>query len=394
MSSTGTSSYALPSVQELLEPDGAKKTKTSLVYDSRDGQIFTVDFEVSSGYTVESIIGSGSYGIVACGTHRRSGVKVAVKRIPLFEYDSLVCMRALREIKLLCELQHENLVETFDIQFAKSEESLTHVYIIQRLMPTDLSRVVRNVSLTNEHVRYITHQLLSGVHAIHSKNIIHRDLKPSNVLIDMKCNVQICDFGLARLMGPHSVDLDSNGNRFMTEYVATRWYRAPEIYLFRDNYGPAMDMWSVGCIMAELMGNKPLFPGKNHVDQMNRFIDVLGVPGRERLAGLPLICRDFFAGHSKTKVNFRKLFPHIEPEGIDLMEKLLTIFPEDRLSCEEALAHPYISRFSETLPEPCPLSADFFQFEAGTSRMKIEELRKVVFKELSSLSRIYGLNRG
>lgn len=383
-----------PSVNDLLEPlEGSKKTKTTLLYDTSEGEVFNVDFEVTNSYKLDRIIGCGSYGIVASGTHRRTGIRVAIKRIPLFEYDALVCMRALREIKLLCELQHENLVETFDIQFASSEEDLTHVYIIQRLMPTDLARVVRGIQLTNEHVRYITYQLLCGVHAIHSRSIIHRDLKPSNILIDTKCNVQICDFGLARLISPHSANLENNEGRFMTEYVATRWYRAPEIYLFRDNYGPAMDMWSVGCIMAEMMGNKPLFPGKNHVDQMNKFVELLGAPDEKRLSGLPLICRNFFDGCVMTRVDFEKRFPHIEPLGIDLMNRLLQILPEDRISCEEALAHPYMSTLHDTLPEACPLQDDFFQFEAGTSRMKFDELRKVAFDELNKMSKVYGFNR-
>lgn len=132
-------------------------------------------------------------------------------------------------------------------------------------METDLHRVIRTQTLSNDHCQYFIYQTLRGLKAMHSANVIHRDLKPSNLLLNGNCDLKICDFGLARHVG--HVD-DNQG--FMTEYVATRWYRAPEIMLTFKKYTSAIDVWSVGCIMAEMLLRKPLFPGKDCEESLIR----------------------------------------------------------------------------------------------------------------------------
>ncbi|VDL95959.1 unnamed protein product [Schistocephalus solidus] len=137
-------------------------------------------------------------------------------------------------------------------------ETMKDVYIVQTLMDTDLCKLLKAQRLANDHICYFLYQILRGLKYIHSANVLHRDLKPSNLLINANCDLKICDFGLARMNDPEH---DHNG--ILTEYVATRWYRAPEIMLNSKGYTRSIDVWSVGCIFAEMFDSRPLFPGKH-----------------------------------------------------------------------------------------------------------------------------------
>ena len=146
-------------------------------------------------------------------------------------------------------------------------------------METDLYQLLRTQVLSNQHVCYFTYQILRGLKYIHSANVLHRDLKPSNLLLNSNCDLKICDFGLARVADPNH---SHEGQ--LTEYVATRWYRAPEIMLNAKGYGKAIDVWSVGCILAEMLNNRPLFPGQHYLEQLNLIFVFLGSPSQEDLA--------------------------------------------------------------------------------------------------------------
>jgi mitogen-activated protein kinase 1/3 len=187
----------------------------------------------------------------------------------------MFCLRTLREMKLLRYFNHENIISILDIQKPRNYESFTEVYLIQvslllcatfatlivrsqELMETDMHRVIRTQDLSDDHCQYFIYQTLRALKAMHSANVLHRDLKPSNLLLNANCDLKVCDFGLAR----SAASTDDNSG-FMTEYVATRWYRAPEIMLTFKEYTKAIDVWSVGCILAEMLSGKPLFPGKD-----------------------------------------------------------------------------------------------------------------------------------
>jgi len=145
------------------------------------------------------------------------------------------------------------------------------IYIITDLMETDLHRVIYSrQDLSDEHIQYFLYQILRGLHMIHSANVMHRDLKPSNILVNKDCDLKICDLGLARGY--------EDEHELKTEYVITRWYRSPEVILKASKYTKAVDIWSVGCIFAELLGRTPLFPGEDYLDQIQRTIAVLGTP--------------------------------------------------------------------------------------------------------------------
>jgi mitogen-activated protein kinase 1/3 len=198
---------------------------------------------------------------------------VAIKKITPFDH-SMFCLRTLREMKLLRYFNHENIISILDIQKPRDYQSFTEVYLIQvsktskvhqisltngqELMETDMHRVIRTQDLSDDHCQYFIYQTLRALKAMHSANVLHRDLKPSNLLLNANCDLKVCDFGLAR----SAASTDDNSG-FMTEYVATRWYRAPEIMLTFKEYTKAIDVWSVGCILAEMLSGKPLFPGKD-----------------------------------------------------------------------------------------------------------------------------------
>ena len=184
--------------------------------------------------------------------------------------------RTLREIKLLRRLQHENIVLLKDIMRPPSKDDFNDVYLVYELMDTDLHQILRSSQgLSDEHCQYFLYQILRGLKYVHTAQVLHRDLKPSNLLLNANCDLKICDFGLART---------SSERGFMTEYVVTRWYRAPELLLSCEDYTSAIDIWSMGCILAEILGRKPLFPGKDYIHQMRLIVEVLGSPNEEDCA--------------------------------------------------------------------------------------------------------------
>ena len=191
----------------------------------------------------------------------------------------ILAKRALREIKLLRHFAgHENITSILNMQVADFND-FNEIYLVQELMEADLHQIIRSEQpLTEAHYQYFVYQTCRGLKYIHSANVLHRDLKPGNLLVNADCELKICDFGLARGLS------DKEDAGFMTEYVATRWYRAPEIMLAYRNYTKAIDMWSVGCILAELLQGKPLFKGRDYVDQLNQILTVLGTPDDETLS--------------------------------------------------------------------------------------------------------------
>nr|XP_025738095.1 mitogen-activated protein kinase 11 isoform X1 [Callorhinus ursinus] len=219
-------------------------------------------------------VGSGAYGSVCSAYDARLRQKVAVKKLSR-PFQSLIhARRTYRELRLLKHLKHENVIGLLDVFTpATSIEDFSEVYLVTTLMGADLNNIVKCQALSDEHVQFLVYQLLRGLKYIHSAGIIHRDLKPSNVAVNEDCELRILDFGLAR-----------QADEEMTGYVATRWYRAPEIMLNWMHYNQTVDIWSVGCIMAELLQGKALFPGNDYIDQLKRIMEVVGTPSPEVLA--------------------------------------------------------------------------------------------------------------
>lgn len=304
-------------------------------------------FDVGPRYTNLSYIGEGAYGMVCSAYDNVNKVRVAIKKISPFEHQTY-CQRTLREIKILLRFRHENIIGINDIIRAPTIEQMKDVYIVQDLMETDLYKLLKTQHLSNDHICYFLYQILRGLKYIHSANVLHRDLKPSNLLLNTTCDLKICDFGLARVADP---DHDHTG--FLTEYVATRWYRAPEIMLNSKGYTKSIDIWSVGCILAEMLSNRPIFPGKHYLDQLNHILGILGSPSQEDLnCIINLKARNYLLSlPHKNKVPWNRLFPNADPKALDLLDKMLTFNPHKRIEVEQALAHPYLEQYYDPSDE-------------------------------------------
>lgn len=336
----------------------------------------TPPFIVPRHYAVRDIIGKGSYGTVCRATHVPTSTDVAIKKtVPS---GRLKCLRTLREIKLLRHFKHENIVSIFDAFEAIGQDNSSDVYVVLEFLAVDLDTVIRNQELSDLHCQSFTYQLLRGLKAVHSAGIIHRDIKPANLLVSMDCNLKICDFGLARY------DLSTQKcSGFMTEYVATRWYRAPEVMLSFSQYTNSIDIWSAGCTLAEMLCGKPLFPGRDYHHQLNLNFEVLGSPtpddlqtvtsrrARIYIRSLPVVA----------PTPWRTLFPRANGAALDLLSRMVVFNPRRRPTADGALAHPYMGNYHDPYDEPVSvaLTEDFFSFDKPEkSPPTLEDLRRKV----------------
>ncbi|KIY47532.1 mitogen-activated protein kinase [Fistulina hepatica ATCC 64428] len=348
-----------------------------------------VKFSVGTQYQVLDVVGEGAYGIVCSAIHRPSGRKVAIKKIAPFDH-SMFCLRTLRELKLLKFLSEagvsENIISILDIIKPPSLEAFKEVYLIQELMETDMHRVIRTQDLSDDHAQYFVYQTLRALKALHSADVIHRDLKPSNLLLNANCDLKVCDFGLARSV--KTAEPSGTETGFMTEYVATRWYRAPEIMLTFKQYTKAIDVWSVGCILAEMLSGKPLFPGRDYHHQLTLILDVLGTPTLDEFYAITTRrSRDYIrALPFRKKRSFATLFPNANPLAIDFLSKTLTFDPKKRITVEDALAHPYLEAYHDPDDEPVapPLDPDFFEFDLHKDDISREQLKELLYEEIMS----------
>lgn len=334
-------------------------------------QVKGTTFEVDSRYyTLQHAIGQGAYGTVCSAEDVRTKRKVAIKKVTNAFVD-VDTRRILREIKLLRHFKHENIIAIQDILKPPSKPEFRDIYIVTDLMDTDLHQIIRSdQTLTDQHVQYFMYQILRGLKCIHSANVLHRDLKPSNILLNANCDLKICDFGLAR------GEVDQN----MTYYVATRWYRAPELIMQWGNYDKAIDMWSVGCIFCELLGRKAIFPGANFVDQLRMIIKVLGSQTPQDVDfGSDQARRFVLAMPPQRPIPFLSLYPHANPLALDLISKLLQFNPQRRPDVDQCLAHPYFEPIRDPSDEPTALhfNLDFEKF-AKTPR----DMKRMMYEEI------------
>ncbi|KAF7823469.1 mitogen-activated protein kinase 3 [Senna tora] len=339
--------------------------------------IFGNLFEVTAKYRPPIMpIGRGAYGLVCSLLNTGTGEMLAVKKIANAFENLMDAKRTLREIKLLRHLDHENVIALRDVIPPPLRREFTDVYIATELMDTDLHHIIRsNQNLSEEHC-----QILRGLKYIHSANIIHRDLKPSNLLLNANCDLKICDFGLARPTSEYNL---------MTEYVVTRWYRAPELLLNSSDYTSAIDVWSVGCIFMELMNKKPLLPGRDHVHQMRLLTELLGTPTE---ADIGLVRNEDVRRYIRQLPQYprqplARIFPHVDPLAIDLIDRMLTIDPTRRITVEEALAHPYLANLHDVADEPvCP---ETFSFDFEQQPLEEEQIKDMIYKEALELNPEY-----
>lgn len=340
----------------------------------------SVKFEVDSRYSPMESIGTGAYGVVCAAKDNRTGQRVAIKKIPKVFDVLVIAKRTYRELKILRHLRHENIISILDVMQPPEDLSqFEDVYVVLDLMESDLHHIIHSVQpLSDEHIKFFLYQILRGLKYIHSANVLHRDLKPSNLLVNRNCELKIGDFGMARGLASSPDEHAS----FMTEYVATRWYRAPELMLSFSEYTFAIDIWSVGCILAEMLGRRQLFPGKDYLNQLQLILSVVGMPDDDYIQGVGSERVKMYLKNlpSRTRVDLSILFPTCNQLALDLLNGMLQLDPKKRLTSEEALSHKYLSCYHD--PKDEPVCSPPFDFSFERELMTREDLQKAIVMEL------------
>ncbi|XP_020592861.1 mitogen-activated protein kinase 10-like [Phalaenopsis equestris] len=262
-----------------------------------------------------------------------------------------------------------------------SRKDFKDIYVVFELMESDLHQVIKaNDDLTKEHCKFFLYQLLRALKYIHAANVYHRDLKPKNILANANCKLKICDFGLARVAFN-----DAPTTIFWTDYVATRWYRAPELCgSFFSKYTPGIDIWSIGCIFAEVLTGKPLFPGKNVVHQLDLMTDLLGTPSMDVISQVRNDKARRYLSNMKKKqpMPFSQKFPNADPLALKLLERLLAFDPKDRPTAEGALADQYFKGLAKVEREPSCQPITKMEFEFERRRATKEDIKELIFREI------------
>jgi len=301
-----------------------------------------IDKHVLKKYEIVQKLGRGAYGIVWKAIDKKTHEVVALKKSFDAFQNATDAQRTFREIMFLQELNgHENIIRLLNV--LKADNDLD-IYLICDYMESDLHAVIRANILQDVHKQYIIYQLLKSLKYMHSGQMLHRDIKPSNILLNSDCQVKVCDFGLARGITQQG---DNGANPVLTDYVATRWYRAPELLLGSTAYTKGVDQWSVGCILGELLSGKPIFPGTSTMNQLERVIEVTGRPTPEDIEAVksPYAATMLEQLTSTRPKRLSEMFPSATKEALELMKFCLQFNPSKRISAKDGLRHAYVVQF-------------------------------------------------
>uniref|UniRef100_A0A7S2CJN2 Mitogen-activated protein kinase n=1 Tax=Florenciella parvula TaxID=236787 RepID=A0A7S2CJN2_9STRA len=344
-----------------------------------------IDKHVRRRFDIQQRLGKGAYGIVWQAKEKRSGTVVALKKCFDAFRNATDAQRTYREIMYLQKLSgHDNIIR---LQHVIRAENDRDIYLTFDHMETDLHAVIRANILEEIHKKYIIYQLLKSLKFMHSGELLHRDIKPSNLLLNSDCHVKLCDFGLCRSVAE---TLQNSGpNPVLTDYVATRWYRAPEILLGSTHYTKGVDMWAVGCILGEMLLGKPLFPGTSTMNQLEKIIEVTGEPHPDAVENMksPFAATMLQSLAKQRSINLQDMLAdvpqHVGPEAHKLLESCLNFNPSMRCTAEEALAHPYVSEFHNQDDEPIyPYGPIFITIDDNT-KLHAADYRDRLYREIS-----------
>jgi len=318
-----------------------------------------IDKHVTRKYEIAQKMGKGAYGIVWKAMDKRTKETVALKKIFDAFQNATDAQRTFREIVFLQQMDsHENIVRLQNVLRADNDRD---IYLIFEYMETDLHAVIRANILEEIHKQYIMYQSFKALMYMHSADLVHRYMKPSNLLLNSECLMKVADFGLAR-------SLQMMTQNVLTDYVATRWYRAPEILLGSTRYGKAVDMWSLGCIFGEMLGGKPVFPGTSTLNQLEKICELVGSPTEQEIEAMD-------SPFAKTMLDslqqpadgvgkgWKTLYPNASDVALDLLQKLMQFDPNQRLPAEAGLKHEYCAQFhdahsEETAKAPVAIDID------------------------------------
>ncbi|KAM6924933.1 mitogen-activated protein kinase 14A [Xenentodon cancila] len=307
-------------------------------------EIQKTTWDVPNRYATLVAVGSGAYGTVCSAIDQNTKEKVAIKKL-YRPFQSLIhAQRAYRELRLLRHIQHENVISLLDVFTPDSTlEKFQTFYLVMPFVAQDLGHIMKRKRLTDRITTYLFYQLLRGLKYIHSAGIIHRDLKPGNIAVNENCELKILDFGLAR-----------HTESEMTGYVVTRWYRAPEVIFNWMHYSQAVDVWSAACILAEMITGQVLFQGQDSINQLQKILHVTGTPDRSLVAKMQnKDAQSYVQGlPPQKKKNFKNVFPNMDQSAVNLLEEMLLLDPERRLTAKQGLSHPFLAEYHDPDSEP------------------------------------------
>lgn len=341
------------------------------------------EFELDDKYKVLEVVGRGAYGVVVAAQIKGTDKMVAIKKISKAFEHKIFAKRTLRELKILRNLNHENILNISTLILPKSREDFNDIYIVSELVEGDLYSIIKSSQKFEEdHVKFIIYQILRALKYQHSGKVLHRDLKPRNILISSVCEVRVCDYGLARLYNDESKAKTEN----LTDYVATRWYRAPELLLANESYDEKIEVWSVGCILAEMYLRKPFLMGVDWKNQLYLILDLLSTPKKEDTEFIENPkAKEFLNNYPDNPCE--KLTSYFEDidisdEGFDLLKKMLVFNPNKRISIEESLQHPYLKDLYCPEDEPVREPLNTLEFEFENENLNKEQIKDLIYEEI------------
>uniref|UniRef100_A0A452FUB9 mitogen-activated protein kinase n=1 Tax=Capra hircus TaxID=9925 RepID=A0A452FUB9_CAPHI len=330
-------------------------------------------WELPKTYVSLTHIGSGAYGSVCSAIDKRSGEKVAIKKLSRPFQSEIFAKRAYRELLLLKHMQHENVIGLLDVFTpASSLRNFHDFYLVMPFMQTDLQKIM-GMEFSEDKIQYLVYQMLKGLKVGGSLT----KGRGGGLGVETWGLGEILDFGLAR-----HTDVE------MTGYVVTRWYRAPEVILSWMRYNQTVDIWSVGCIMAEMLTGKTLFKGKDYLDQLTQILKVTGVPGAEFVQKLnDKAAKSYIQSLPQSpRKDFSQLFPRASPQATDLLEKMLELDVDKRLTASQALAHPFFEPFRD--PEEETEAQQPLEDSLERERLTVDEWKQHIYKEIVNFSPI------
>ncbi|KPI85444.1 mitogen activated protein kinase putative (MPK11) [Leptomonas seymouri] len=328
-------------------------------------------------YKLERIIGAGSYGIVIRARDSKdSNQLVAIKRVNKEIFDEVtLAKRILREIKLLAHFNDDNIIGLRNILTPEDPENFEHFYIVMDIMETDLKQVLRSgQELTEAHTQFFIYQALRALHIIHSAGVIHRDITPANILVNTNCDLKICDFGLAKE--------ENDQGEYMTDYVTMRWYRAPELVMEDKDYSVQIDVWGIGCILGELLGSRPLFQGKDRVNQLDKIVEVIGTPTEEDINSVGSGAAQKYLKKKgfRPAPDWRQRYHGASPEALDLLRRMLVFNPNKRITVLQAMRHPFLEQLHDDADDN--VGYTLFRFDEHEQKTVLDVKRAIYMESV------------
>ena len=355
-----------------------------------------LDSVLLGNFKLGGVVGKGAYGTVWSGTERRTGQPVAIKHIDRVFHNHSDALKVARELRLLRVLRHPNLIEVKSVLLPRRPSFFDDICVVFELFETDVAQMIASPTPYDEtHRRWILFQVLRGLAHMHGAGVFHRDLKPANILVNANCTCKICDLGLARAKRPGKAMGDDLA--LWTDYIASRWYRAPELICCYDtSYTAAVDLWAVGCIAAELLQRKVLFPGKSANAQLRLITDLLGAPTQGDMAELRTeqtrrMLQEAEMQRKSGIEDWSDVFGGTSEGELELLKSQLVFSAKGRISAADAMGLPWFAPIrskraaqiaSLSSPDLASDPSARFLFDDVVIGSTTADLRELIYEEI------------